>query len=56
MRAYTSPEDYRVAAQWVYDFIAAGLPALPERQIFNVNIPDIAELKGTKVTPCADRK
>jgi len=32
------------------DFIAAGLPALPERQIFNVNIPDIAELKGTKVT------
>ena len=50
VRAYTSPEDYRVAAQWVHDFIAAGLPALPERQIFNVNIPDIAELKGTKVT------
>ncbi len=30
--------------------LAAGLPTLPERHIFNVNIPDVAELKGTKVT------
>ena len=42
VRSYTLPEDYRIAAQWVHDFIAAGLPTLPERHIFNVN--------GTKVT------
>ena len=50
VRSYTSPEEYRIAAQWVHDFIAAGLPTLPERHIFNVNIPDVAELKGAKVT------
>ena len=56
VRSYTLPEDYRIAAQWVHDFIAAGLPTLPERHIFNVNIPDMAELKGTKVTFQGRRK
>jgi len=50
VRSYTLPEDYRIAAQWVHDFIAAGLPTLPERHIFNINIPDVAELQGEKVT------
>ena len=50
VRSYNNPEDYAVAAQWVHDFIANGLPALPARHIFNINIPDVAELQGTKVT------
>ncbi|WP_180055106.1 MULTISPECIES: 5'/3'-nucleotidase SurE [unclassified Acinetobacter] len=50
VRSYNNPEDYAVAAQWVHDFIANGLPALPARHIFNINIPDVVELKGTKVT------
>nr|WP_290443944.1 5'/3'-nucleotidase SurE [Acinetobacter sp. S4400-12] len=50
VRGYESSEDYRVAATWVRDFIAQGLPVLPERHIFNINIPDIALLKGAKVT------
>lgn len=50
VRNYQSPDDYRVAAQWVHDFIAQGLPQLPERHILNINIPDVAELKGALVT------
>ncbi|MDV2468044.1 5'/3'-nucleotidase SurE [Acinetobacter chinensis] len=50
VRSYTQPEQYAVAAQWVHDFIAAGLPVLPQRHILNINIPDIAEIKGAKVT------
>lgn len=50
VRSYNNPEDYAVAAQWVHDFIANGLPTLPARHIFNINIPDVAELQGTKVT------
>lgn len=50
VRDYERPEDYAVAAQWVHDFIARGLPVLPERHILNINIPDVAEIKGCKVT------
>jgi len=50
VRSYNNPQDYAVAAKWVHDFIAGGLVNLPPRHIFNVNIPDVAELKGTKVT------
>ena len=50
VRSYNNPQDYAVAAKWVHDFIAGGLANLPPRHIFNVNIPDVAELKGTKVT------
>ena len=50
VRAYQQPQDYAQAAQWVYQFIANGLPELPERHIFNINIPDVAELKGAQVT------
>ncbi|MHA3050101.1 5'/3'-nucleotidase SurE [Acinetobacter sp. ANC 4641] len=50
VRNYQSAEDYRIAAQWVHDFIAQGLPQLPERHILNINIPDVPELKGALVT------
>lgn len=50
VRSYNSPEDYAVAAKWVHDFIAKGIPILPERHILNINIPDVAQLKGAQVT------
>lgn len=50
VRSYQHPQDYQLAANWVHDFIARGLPVLPERHIFNINIPDMAELQGEKVT------
>lgn len=50
VRSYETPEDFAVAAQWVHDFIVQGLPVLPPRHILNVNIPDVAELKGAKIT------
>lgn len=50
VRSYLNPEDYAVAARWVYDFIAQGLPVLPERHILNINIPDVEQLKGAQVT------
>lgn len=50
VRSYLNPEDYAVAAQWVYDFIAQGIPVLPERHILNINIPDVQQLKGAQVT------
>jgi 5'-nucleotidase len=50
VRAYQHADDYAVAAQWVHDFIAAGLPELPPRHILNINIPDVAVLQGAKVT------
>ncbi|MFW1858194.1 5'/3'-nucleotidase SurE [Acinetobacter defluvii] len=49
VRSYNSPKDYAVAAKWVHDFIAKGIPILPERHILNINIPDVA-LKGAQVT------
>ena len=50
VRSYEHPKHYAVAAQWVHDFIASGLPVLPPRHIFNVNIPDVPELQGSKIT------
>ena len=50
VRSYQYTQDYQLAAEWVHDFIARGLPVLPERHIFNINIPDVAELQGEKVT------
>lgn len=50
VRAYEHPADYAFAANWVYQFIANGLPTLPARHIFNINIPDTPELKGMKIT------
>ena len=50
VRSYEHPLHYAQAAQWVHDFIANGLPILPPRHIFNINIPDVAELQGAKIT------
>ncbi len=50
VRSYENINDYAVAAQWVHDFIKKGLPNLPRRHILNINIPDVPELKGEKVT------
>ena len=50
VRSYQSPKDYAVAAKWVHDFIAQGIPTLPERHIFNINIPDVAQIQGTQIT------
>ena len=50
VRSYEHPEAYAQAAQWVHDFIAKGLPQLPPRHIFNINIPDVAAIQGAQVT------
>ncbi len=50
VRAYQHPEQFKMAAEWVRDFIQTGLAKLPLRHIFNINIPDVAEIQGTHVT------
>lgn len=50
VRAYDDPKNYQLAAQWVHDFIVAGLPTLPPRHIFNINIPDVPKFQGAKIT------
>lgn len=50
VRSYESPDDYAVAANWVHDFVAKGLPSLPPRHILNINIPDQSVIKGAKIT------
>ena len=50
VRAYDDPKDDQLAAQWVHDFIVAGLPTLPPRHIFNINIPDVPKFQGAKIT------
>ncbi|KQC95239.1 5'/3'-nucleotidase SurE [Acinetobacter soli] len=50
VRSYENINDYAVAAQWVHDFIKKGLPNLPARHILNINIPDVPELRGEKVS------
>lgn len=50
VRSYNSPENYAQAAHWVYQFIAKGLPQLPPRHIFNINIPDVEQILGAQIT------
>lgn len=50
VRSYNHQEQYKVAAQWVHDFVAKGLPNLPPRHILNINIPDVDVLQGAQVT------
>ena len=50
VRSYDNPEDYAQAANWVYSFIAKGLPELPPRHILNINIPDVAKILGAQIT------
>lgn len=50
VRQYQHAADYAVAAQWVYQFVKNGVPALPARHIYNINVPDLPVLRGTQVT------
>jgi 5'-nucleotidase len=55
VRDYTDARSYRQAAQWVYSFIAQGVPALPPRHIYNINIPDIDVPGKTEITRLGQR-
>lgn len=50
VRSYEHPDDYAKAANWVKDFVKAGVPNLPPRHILNINIPDVEEYAGVQVT------
>lgn len=50
VRNYTHPDDYAQAAQWVHDFIRDGLPQVPARHILNINIPDVQQIQGVRLT------
>ncbi len=50
VRMYEDPVAYAKAAQWVATFIKKGLPQLPARHIFNINIPDVEQYRGVQVT------
>lgn len=55
VREYKDAADYAKAAQWVHDFIAKGVPSLPARHIYNINIPDTAELNKAQITRLGQR-
>lgn len=56
VREYTQARDYWQAARWVHDFIAAGVPALPPRHIYNINIPDIDQIGRAQITRLGQRE
>lgn len=55
VREYKDASDYFEAAQWVHGFIAKGIPTLPARHIYNINIPDIKPLNQAQVTRLGQR-
>jgi 5'-nucleotidase len=55
VRHYSHASDYAIAAQWVHDFVKNGIPALPSRHIYNINIPDQPVLDRVKVTRMGTR-
>jgi 5'-nucleotidase len=56
VRGYTAQKDFEDAAVWVRQFIQQGLPKLPPRHIFNINIPDVKDIKGVRVTYQGNRR
>lgn len=50
VRSYQSPKSYELAVKWIHDFVAKGLFESPSRHILNMNIPDVTNLRGVKVT------
>lgn len=50
VRSYSQAQDYAVAAKWIHDFIAQDLAKLPVNNIWNINIPDVVQIKGAKLT------
>lgn len=55
VRNYAHAEQYAVAAQWLRDFVKNGIPALPSRHIYNINIPDQPLLDRVNVTRMGTR-
>jgi 5'-nucleotidase len=52
-KQYRDVENFRVAAAWLRDFVARGVPQLAAGHILNINIPDVttlAELSHVEVT------
>ncbi len=49
-KQYRDASHFKVAAEWVRDFVKNGVPRLPAGHILNINIPDVAELSGVEVT------
>ncbi len=52
-KQYRDIANFRVAAAWVRDFVAQGVPQLAAGHILNINIPDVttlAELRHVEVT------
>lgn len=47
---YQHASQYAAAAQWVAQFIAQGIPPLPPRHIFNINVPDVTDIRGMRYT------
>lgn len=56
VRNYTHAGEFRVAAEWVQQFVAAGVPSLPPRHVLNINIPDVPVLSGWCVTRMGHRQ
>jgi 5'-nucleotidase len=55
VRQYQHASDYAVAARWVHDFVKKGIPPLPARHIYNINIPDLPVLKTVQATRLGQR-
>lgn len=55
VRRYDHADQYAVAAQWLRDFVKNGIPALPSRHIYNINIPDQPVLDRVQVTRMGSR-
>ncbi len=47
VRGYNDSRFYQAAAEWIYGFIAKGLPSLPPHHILNINLPDIGHLNAS---------
>lgn len=56
VRNYISTEPYMTAANWLKDFITNGIPPLPARHIYNINVPDVENLAGVQVTCMGQRQ
>jgi len=56
VKSYIDKIHYQQAAQWVHDFIASGLPKIPFQHVLNINIPDVFNIKGVKVTHLGEKK
>ena len=49
-KQYRDASAFKLAADWVRDFVKQGVPRLPAGHILNINIPDVTVLSGVEVT------